>query len=155
MNASATTVALTLVAISSLALPARAEAPVESVGLYLLRVQEESAAPLVQHCGAKVPELKKSLEAEYLRFKKRYRKATAPLRAQLGTNAELSKPVSREMIEQFEAMGAQSFAQVRALDARPFCLTLKDNLSNATEKTIQQNMQSTLAHYTAAVRHSR
>jgi hypothetical protein len=155
MNASASTLALTILAISALTLPARAEAPVESVGLFLLRVQEESAAPFVQHCGAKVPELKQSLEAEYLRFKKRYRKATAPLRAQLGTNEELSRPASRELIEQFEEMGAQSLAQVRELDARPFCLTLKDNLSNATEKTIQQNMQSTLAHYTAAVRHSR
>ncbi len=155
MNASATKFALTLVAISSLALRARAEAPVESVGLFLLRVQEESAAPFVQHCGAMVPELRQSLEAEYLRFKKRYQKATAPLRAQIGTNKELSKPASRDLIEQFEEMGAQSLAQTRKLDARPFCRTLKDNLSNATEKTIQQNMQNTLAHYTAAVRHSR
>jgi hypothetical protein len=154
MNAFATTFALTLVAISPLALPARAEAP-ESVGLFLLRVQEESAAPFVQHCGATVPELKKSLEAEYLRFKKRYHKATAPLHAQIGTDEELSKPASRELIEQFKEMGAQSLAQTRKLDARPFCLTLKDNLSNATEKTIQQNMQNTLAHYKAAVRHSR
>jgi hypothetical protein len=151
----ASTFALTILAISSLALPVRAAAPVESVGLFLLRVQEESAAPFVQHCGAKVPELKQALEAEYLRFKKRYRKATAPLRTQIGTNEELSKPASRELIEQFEQMGAQSLAQARELEARPFCLTLEDNLSNATEKSIQQNMQSTLAHYTAAVRHSR
>jgi len=155
MNASATTFALTLVAISSLALPARAKTPVESVGLFLLRAQEESAAPLVQHCGAMVPELKQSLEAEYLRFKKRYRKATAPLRSQIEADEELSKPASRELTEQFEEMGAQSLAQNRKLDARPFCLTLKDNLSNATEKTIQKNMQSTLSNYTAAVRHSR
>jgi hypothetical protein len=155
MNASATTFALALLAISSMALPARAAAPVESVGLFLLRVQEESAVPFVQHCGAKVPELKQSLEAEYLRFKKRYRKATAPLRTQLGTNEELSKPASRELIGQFEEMGAQSLAQARELDPRPLCLSLRDNLSNATEKTIQQNMQNTLAHYTAAVRHSR
>jgi hypothetical protein len=155
INASATTLTLALVAISSLALPARAEAPVETVGLFLLRLQEESAAPFVQHCGATVPELKQSLEAEYLRFRKRYRKATAPLRAQLGSNEELSKPASRELIQQFEEMGAQSLAQARKLDARPFCLTLKDNLSNATEKTIEKNMQNTLAHYTAAVLHSR
>ena len=155
MKASASTFALTILAISSSALPARAAAPVESVGLFLLRVQEESAAPFVQHCGAKVPELKQSLEAEYVRFKKRYRKATVPLRTQLGADEELSKPASRELIEQFKEMGAQSLAQARVLDARPFCLSLKDNLSNATEKTIQQNMKNTLAHYTAAVRHSR
>jgi hypothetical protein len=155
MNSSATNFALTLVAISTLALPARAKAPAESVGLFLLRAQEESAAPLVQHCGAMVPELKQSLEAEYLQFKKRYRKATAPLRAQIEADEELSKPASRELTEQFEKMGAESLAQNRKLDARSFCLTLKDNLSNATEKTIQKNMQSTLSNYTAAVRHSR
>ena len=155
MNASTSTLALTILAISSLALPAQAAAPVESVGLFLLRVQEQSAAPFVQYCGAQVPELKQPLEAEYQRFKKRYQKATAPLRAQLGKTEELSKPASRELIEQFDEMGAQSLAQAKVLNARTFCLTLKDNLSNATEKTIQQNMQNTLAHYTAAVRHSR
>jgi hypothetical protein len=144
--------ALALAAISVLALPAQAATPAETVGALLLRLQEESAAPFIQHCGAKVPDLKRPLETEYSQFKKRFRKATASLRAGISTNPELSKPASRELIRQFEEMGAQSLAQARQLEARTFCLRLKDNLSHATQESIQKNMQSAFAEYTAAAR---
>jgi len=147
--------ALALVAVSLAALPARAEAPAETVGALLLRLQEESAAPFVQYCGTKAPNLKRSLEAEYSQFRKRFRKATAPLRAGIKTNQELSKPASRELIRQFEEMGAQSFTQTQQLDPRTFCRTLKDNLSHATQESIQENMRSAFAEYTVAARQNR
>jgi uncharacterized membrane protein YgcG len=144
-----------LVAISLLGLPAQAAAPAETVGALLLRLQEQSAAPFVQHCGTQVPDLKRPLETEYSRFKNRFRKATASLRAGIGTNPQLTKPASRELVKQFEEMGAQSLAQARQLEARTFCLRLKDNLSHATQESIQKNMQSAFAEYTAAARQGR
>jgi hypothetical protein len=142
---------IVLVGISSSAFSAQAAVP-ETVGSLLLRLQEESAAPFIRHCSTKIPELKRPLEAEYSKFRKKFRKATAPLRAKIGKNSELSKPAPRELIAEFDQMGAQSLAQAQVLDPRTFCMKLKDNLSGATEESIQKNMQSAFAQYTAAAR---
>jgi hypothetical protein len=148
-------VSMGLVAALTLASPVLAATPAETVGALLLRLQEQSAAPYIQHCTAKVPELRRPLETEYSRFRKKFQKATASLRAGLGKNAELSKPASRELIAQFEQMNKESLAQSRALDPHSFCTQLKDNLSNATEKSIRESMQSAFAQYTALARQSR
>ncbi len=144
-----------LVAALTLATPGLPAAPAETVGALLLRLQEQSAAPFIQHCNAKVPELRRALESEYSRFSKKFQKATASLRSGIKANAELSKPAPRELIAQFEQMNKESLAQSQALDPRSFCTTLKSNLSQATEKSIQENMQSAFAQYTALARQSR
>jgi hypothetical protein len=136
-------------------LPARAAAPTETVGALLLRVQEESAAPFIGYCGTKVPDLKRSLQSEYSRFTKRFRKATGPLRAQIGTSAELSRPATPELIKQFEGMASQSFAQAQQMEPRAFCSGLKDNMSQATPESMLKNMQSAFAQYAAAARQGR
>jgi hypothetical protein len=130
---------------------AQAGASTETVGALLLRLQEQSAAPFVQYCGAKLPEFRRALETEYVQFKKRFKKATAPLRARAITDKELSKAASRDLIRQFEEMDAQSFAQIQKLEARSFCTQLRDNLAHATADSIQTNMQSAFAQYKAAV----
>jgi hypothetical protein len=127
-------------------------AAAETVGALLLRLQEESAAPFIPYCSAKAPDLKRPLETEYARFKKKFQKATAPLRTRIGANPELAKPASRDLIRQFEQMNAQSFTQAQSLEPRSFCLGLKNNLSNASEDSIQRNMQSAFAEFTAAIR---
>jgi hypothetical protein len=141
--------------LSVLTLSLQAAAPAESVGALLLRVQEESAAPLVRYCGAAVPGQKNSLEAEYSRFRKRFRNATAPLAAQFKAKPELAGPASRDLKVQFDQMGAQSLAQFRTMDAREACSGLKSNLAKATEASIQKSMQSALAQFSAAVRQGR
>ena len=144
---------LSFVAVSSLALPA--QAPAETVGLLLLRLQEQSAAPLVQHCVAEVPELKRPLEVEYSQFTKRFRKAAVPLRARIKANKELSKPASPELIRQFKMMDPEFLTQFRSTDPHVACARLKENLSKATEQSIQRNMESAFAQYTALARQSR
>lgn len=144
-----------LVATLTLATPGLAAAPAETVGALLLRQQEQSAAPFIQHCNATVPELRRPLETEYSRFRKKFQKATASLRADIKKNAELSKPAPRELLAQFEQMNRESLTQSQALEPRSFCTTLKDNLSKATEKAIQDNMRSAFAQYTALARQSR
>jgi hypothetical protein len=123
----------------------------ETVAAFLLRVQEESAAPLVRHCAEKVPNLKRPLQGEYARFRKRFRKATASLRTGIGSTAELSKPASQDLIRQFEVMGAQDVARTATLDPLVFCSSLRENLSRATRESIQKNMESAFAQYKAAV----
>lgn len=145
----------TVLITASLAWGTQVEAAAETVGALLLRLQEQSAAPFIQYCGAKAPELKRSLETEYSRFKKKFQMATAPLRTQIGANPELAKPASRDLIRQFEEMNAQSFTQTQSLDPRSFCLSLKNNLSNATADSIQKNMRSAFAEFTAAARQGR
>lgn len=140
---------------TALSLPAQAAAPAETVGALLLRLQEESAAPLVQHCAARIPKLKRPLEEEYQRFKTRFRKATAPLREQMKANEVLSRPAPREVIKQFEEMDAQSLAQFKGGDPQSSCNKLKANLANASAESIQKNMQSAFAQYTAAMRQGR
>jgi len=149
------TVLLALAMLSITALPTQAAAPAETVGTLLLRLQEESAAPFIQHCATKAPDLKRSLEMEYAQFKKRFRKATAPLRAGIKTNPELSRPASRELIKQFGEMDAEALAQAQQRDPRAFCLKLKNDLSHATPESIHKNMQSAFAEYTVAARLSR
>jgi hypothetical protein len=155
MNTTSTNQLLALVVLFVLTLPVQAAAPAETVGALLLRVQEESAAPLVRYCGATVPGQKKSLETEYSRFKRRFRNATAPLTAQFKVKPEFAGPAPRDLIGQFEQMGAQSLAQFRTMDALEACVSLKTNLVNATEASIQKSMQSALAQYSAAVRQGR
>jgi hypothetical protein len=144
--------AAALLAITALTLPAQAAAPAETVGALLLRVQEESAAPLVRYCGANAPQIRRSLEAEYTRFRRKFKKATAPLTVQFKTKREFAGPASRELIGQFDDMGAQSLAQFKSLDAPEACASLRANLAGATEASIQKSMQSALAQYSAAVR---
>jgi hypothetical protein len=134
---------------------AQAAAPVETVGAMLMRMQEESAAPFITYCGGRVPDLKRSLEKEYARYRKKFGKATAPLRDQIRTREELSRPAPPALIKQFEDMGAQSFAQAQTLDPRAFCTGLKDNLADADVESIRKNMQSALSEYSAAVRQGR
>jgi hypothetical protein len=147
--------AIALVAVSTLPAPGLPATPSETVGALLLRQQEQSAAPFIQHCNAKAPELRRPLEGEYSRFRKKFLKATASLRSGIKANAELSKPAPRELIAQFEQMNRESLAQSKALDPRSFCTALRSNLSQATEKSIQENMQSAFAQYTALARQSR
>jgi len=147
-------VAIVHVAMAVLALPAQAAAP-ETVGALLLRLQEESAAPMVQHCGARLPNVKRPLEEEYQRFRNRFRKATMPLREQIKANDVLSKPAPREVIGQFEEMDAQSLAQFKTADAQSACRRLKENLANASAESIKRNMQSAFAQYIAAMRQGR
>ena len=147
--------AVVLFAVLTLATPGVPATPAETVGSLLLRLQEQSAAPFIQHCNAKVPELRRPLEAEYSRFRKKFQKATASLRTDLKKSAELSKPAPRELIAQFEQMNKEALAQSQALDPRSFCTTLKNNLSQATEKSIQDNMRSAFAQYTALARQNR
>jgi hypothetical protein len=142
---------LALATVSPMTRSAQSQTTGETVGALLLRLQEQSAAPFVQYCGSKVPELKAALETEYLQFKKRFRKATATLRARAATDNELSKTAPRDVVMQFEEMDAQSFAQVQTLEPRAFCTKLKGNLSNATTDSIRTNMQSAFAQYKAAV----
>jgi hypothetical protein len=147
--------AIALLAVSTLPVPGLSATPPETVGALLLRQQEQSAAPFIQHCNAEVPELRRLLESEYSRFRKKFQKATASLRTGIKANAELSKPAPHELIAQFEQMNRESLSQSRALDPRSFCSTLKSNLSQATEKSIRENMQSAFAQYTALARQSR
>jgi hypothetical protein len=144
--------AFLFLAISVLGMTASAGAPDETVAEFLLRLQEQSAAPLVKHCSAKVPSLKRPLEVEYKRFKTRFRKATAPLRKRIQTGDELAKPASRALISEFETMGAQDLAEVTGMDPLVFCPTLRENLSNATSEAIRRNMESAFAQYRAAAR---
>jgi hypothetical protein len=141
-----------LVAASLPVMTSQASSPMESVGALLLRVQEESAAPLVRHCAEKVPSLERILEKDYARFRKRFRKATESLRTRIGSSAELSKPASQILVSQFELMGAQDFTRTAALDPLVFCPSLGANLSRATAESIQKNMESAFAQYKAAVR---
>lgn len=141
--------------ISSLAPAAQPVAHAETVGALLLRLQEQSAAPFVQYCASKAPGIQRPLETAYLQFKKRFRKATAPLRTQAVNDSELSKVAPRELIHQFEEMDAQSFVQIQELEPRLFCARLKDNLSSATAESIHTNMQRAFAQYKAAVRQAR
>ncbi|MEO6186433.1 MAG: hypothetical protein ABIP83_09055 [Steroidobacteraceae bacterium] len=152
MSAIARKVLLMLVAIAPVALSAAATPPAETVGALLLRLQEESAAPLVQHCVARVPSLKRSLETEYAQFRKRFRKATAPLRAGIGTNGELSRTASRALVRQFEGMDEEMLLQIQKLDPRSYCPTLQENLANATAESMRRNMESAFAQYTAVAR---
>jgi hypothetical protein len=147
--------AVTLVFVPSLALTAPADARAETIGALLLRLQQDSAVPLIQHCVTKIPRLKPSLDAEYLGFRKRFQKATAPLRASIATNDELSRPATRELIKQFEGMDAETLAQIQTLDPQTYCPRLKQNLSSATVETIRKNMESAFAQYTAMARQSR
>ena len=151
----AATLALALICIPSMVLAAPAQAPAETVGVLLLRLQEESAGPLIQHCAASVPSLKRSLEAEYSQFRKKFRKATAPLRAGIGTNDELSRPAPREVIKQFEGMDAEMLLQIQKLDPHSYCPMLKANLARATLESIRKNMESAFAQYSAVARQNR
>ncbi len=155
MNLQARTLVLSLVIIPSLVMTAPAKPPAESVGVLLLRLQEESAAPLVQHCAAQVPSLKRPLEAEYAQFRKRFRKATAPLRAGIGTNDELSRTATPELIMQFKGMDADMLLQIQKRDPRSYCPLLKENLANATADSMRRNMESAFAQYTAVARQGR
>lgn len=148
-------VALALVVMVPVSLAAPVAVPAETVGVLLLRLQEDSAAPLIQHCIAKVPSLKRPLETEYLQFKKRFRKATAPLREKISANPELAKQAPRELVRQFEGMDAETLVQIQKLDPQTYCPKLKQNLSSATVESIRRNMESAFAQYTAAARHSR
>ena len=134
---------------------AQAAAPVETVGAMLMRMQEESAAPFITYCGSKVPNLKRSLEKEYARYRKKFGKAMVPLRQQIQTRAEFARPATPALLKQFEDMAAQSFAQAQTLDPRAFCTGLKDNLADAEVETIRNNMLSALSEYSAAVRQGR
>jgi hypothetical protein len=136
----------------SLAVTAQSGAPTENVGALLLRLQEESASPLVQHCAVKVPDLKRPLEAEYLRFRKKFRKATAHLREGIPKDEELARPASSILVAELESMGAQDLARIRGLDPLVFCPTLRKNLSAATTESMQRNMESAFAQYRAAAR---
>jgi glycine/D-amino acid oxidase-like deaminating enzyme len=133
----------------------QAATPVESVGAMLMRMQEESAAPFITYCGGKVPNLRRSLEKEYVRYRKKFTQAMAPLRQQIQVREEFARPAPPALLKQFEDMGAQSFAQAQTLDPRAFCKGLKDNLADADVETIRRNMQSALSEYSAAVRQGR
>ena len=148
----ALSLALVLGAASLPPLTSQAASSVETVGALLLRVQEESAAPLVRHCVERLPDMKRPLEGEYARFRKRFRKATASLRAGIGSAPELSKPATPDLIREFEAMGAQDVAQTAALDPLAFCSSLKENLSKATRESMQKSMESAFAQYKAVAR---
>ena len=144
-----------MVVVPTLALTAAAKPPVENIGSLLLRLQEGSAAPLVQHCVARVPALKGPLETEYSRFRKKFQKATAPLRTRIGANAELSKPAPRELVQQFEAMDVEMLAEIRKLEPQNYCPRLRSNLAGATIESIRKNMESAFAQYTAVARQNR
>ena len=139
----------------TLAPAVQAAAPVESVGAMLMRMQEESAAPFITYCGSKAPNLKRSLEKEYARYRKRFSKAMEPLRQQIQTRAEFAQPATPALLKQFEDMAAQSFAQAQTHDPRAFCTGLKKNLADAEVETIRNNMLSALSEYSAAVRQGR
>lgn len=141
-----------LFVLSMSCVPVQAAPPQETVGAFLLRMQEESASPFIAYCAAKVPKLKRPLELEYARFRKKFRKATAELRSRIAPQEELGKVVTPELRRQFEAMQAQDFAQSAGLDPLSFCSTLRTNLSLATEESIRRNMESAFSQYKAAVR---
>jgi len=144
-----------MLAISSLALAAPAEAPAETVGILLLRLQEESAAPLIQHCVDRIPDLKRPLNTEYQRFRKKFRQATAPLRARISANDELSRPAPRSLVKEFETMDVEMLAQVQTLDPGSYCPRLRQNLASATVESIRKNMESAYAQYAAVARQRR
>jgi len=127
----------------------------ESVGSLLLRTQEESAAPFVQYCGSKLPKIRRTLESEYARFRKKFRKATTPLKARIESDEVLSRPATPGLKAQFEALRAEDQARVAGLDPREFCSRLSQDLANATEESIRRNMLSAFSQYRAAVRQGR
>ena len=145
---------ISAISIVSLALSgvANADTRMETVGSLLLRTQEESAAPHVEYCGRELPKLRRSLDAEYASFRKKFRKATMPLRARLESDEVLSQSATPRLRAQFEALRAEDQARVSGLDPQVFCLKLKQDLADATPESIQRNMQSAFSQYRAAVR---
>jgi hypothetical protein len=124
-------------------------APAETARSFLMRIQEDAAAPIIKHCADSVPELKTFLEAEYAVFRDRFRVASAEVLEAGVDSAELSKPVAPEVVAQFTQVQEQMLAQVRKLDPRTFCTQLRTNLANQTVDSIRIALQTALTQYTS------
>jgi restriction endonuclease Mrr len=124
--------------------PAAAE-PARS---FLMRIQEDAAAPIIKHCAENVPELKTFLEAEYAAFRDKFRVANAAVLEAGVDSAELAKPVTPEAVAEFQKVQEQMLAQVKKLDPKTFCAQLRTNLANQTVDSIRIALQAALTQYT-------
>jgi hypothetical protein len=123
-------------------------AAAETARSFLMRLQEDAAAPIIRHCSASVPELKTFLEAEYAVFRDKFRVASAEVLDAGVDSAELARPVAPEVMAEFLKVQEQMLAQVRKLDPRTFCTQLRTNLANQTVDSIRIALQATLTQYT-------
>ena len=130
-------------------LAAAESAAPESARTFLLRMQEEATAPIIEHCNASVPEQKTFLDAEYAIFKSRFRAASAGLLEHGVDSAELSKPVDPELAANLTTVQAQMLAQVKKLDPRTYCTQLRTNLANQTVDTIRTALETAFRQYTS------
>lgn len=137
-----------LAVLAQAATAAESAAP-ESARSFLLRMQEEATAPIIEHCNASVPEQKTFLDAEYAVFKSRFRAASSGLLEHGVDSAELSKPVDPELAANLLQVQGQMLAQVKKLDARTYCTQLRANLANQTVDTIRTALEAAFRQYTS------
>ena len=135
-----------LAAFAQFATAAEPTAP-ESARSFLLRMQEDAAAPIIKHCADNVPELKTFLEAEYASFKSRFRAASAVVLEESVASEELEKPIPPEVAAELLRAQQQMLIRVKSLDAKTYCTQLRSNLANETVASLKLALASALAQY--------
>jgi hypothetical protein len=129
-----------------------AESSVESnepLGKFLFRMEEEAADKFVEHCGAAVPSLKESLDAEYLAFKEKFRMATSGFMEDRLAQPGYVKPVSADVAAAFARSGERTLAEIRKQEPQAYCLWLRSNLQNRTEESIRERVSESFLRYEA------
>jgi hypothetical protein len=123
-----------------------ADTPVKKTLLdYLVQMQSDMMAPIIEHCARALPATRADLEKEFGVFKDKLRLATQPLMRRL-EDAELPEPGAEEtgqMQEMIKALSAAQLAEVRKQDPAAYCPSLVAKVRAVSVENLRSSIEAT------------
>jgi hypothetical protein len=119
---------------------------------YLVQMQSDMMAPIVEHCARAVPATRADLEKEFGAFKEKLRLATQPLMRRID-QAGLPEPTSEEagqMQQMIKALSTAQLDEVRKQDPAIYCPSLVTKVRSVTVESLRTSIEATYDQYTGA-----
>lgn len=129
-----------------------ADAPAKKTLLdYLVQMQSEMMAPIVEHCSRAAPTTRADLEKEFGTFKDKLRLAVQPLMRRLD-QAGLPEPTREEasqMQQMIKGMSAAQLDEVRKLDPAMYCPALVTKVRAVSIEQLRTSIEATYEQFAA------
>jgi hypothetical protein len=130
-----------------------ADAPAKKTVLdYLVQMQSDMMAPIVEHCVRAVPATRLDLDREFSAFKDKLKLAAQPLMRRIDQTglAEPTREEANQMQEMIKVVSAAQLDEVRKVDPAMYCPSLVAKVRSVTVENLRTSIEGAYDQYIGA-----
>jgi hypothetical protein len=119
---------------------------------YLMQMQSDMMAPIVEHCARAVPATRADLDKEFGAFKDKLKLAAQPLMRRID-QAGLAEPTREEasqMQEMIKALSTAQLEEVRKVDPAMYCPSVVAKVRAVSVENLRTSIEAAYDQYAGA-----